>query len=86
MIDDNRGLALGIAVLFLSLIGGAILIWIMQMVSSPVLNYAANATASTEANAATGWFRTLVEFMPGIFLLLALFGTVVYALFTRVRG
>lgn len=83
MRNDERGLALGIAALVLSLIVGAIIIWIVDMTTAPLLNHAANATTDTTANTATEWFRSYVGLLPGIFMVLALFGTIVYAVYTR---
>lgn len=83
MIDDERGLALGLLALALALLAGAILIWIIQLASAPLLNHAGNATTNATANTATGWFKSYVSFIPGIFLLLGLFGTIVYAVYTR---
>lgn len=83
MIDDERGLALGLAALALALIAGAILIWIIQLAGNPILDYAANSTNNATANTATGWFRSYLTFIPAIFMVLGLFGTIVYAVYTR---
>jgi len=78
---DNRAQSLGIAHLYLALLAGTFVIWIVQMVTTPVLNHARNATASTQANTATGWFETFVTYLPGIFLLIGFFGLIVLAVY-----
>lgn len=80
---DDRGQSLGIAGLFLSLIVGAVGIWIVQLLGTPMLDQAANAMADAQANAATGWFRTVIDWLPIIFLLIGMFGLIVYAIYLR---
>lgn len=80
---DDRGQSLGIAGLFGSLVVGAIVIWIVQLLGTPMLDRAANATADAQANAATGWFRTWIDWLPIVFLLVGMFGLIVYAIYLR---
>lgn len=83
MIDDNRAQSLGLVAFILALIGGAFLIWILRMAGQPILNHARNATAHSGANTATGWFETFMTFLPAIFLLIGMFGTIVLAIYQR---
>lgn len=80
---NDRAQSVGIAVFFLSLIAGAFVIWIVREAGTPILNHASNATADPTANAATGWFETFMTYLPAIFLLIAMFGLIVLAIYLR---
>lgn len=82
----DRGQAIGIAVLFLSLVAGAFVVWIVREAGQPILDHASNATNNATANAATGWMETWMSYMPVAFLVIGMFGLVVLSIYLRGRG
>ena len=83
---DNRAQSIGIARYILALTVGAVLIWIVNLVSSPILAGATNSTNNAQANQATTWFSELVGFLPVAFVLISTTGIIVYAVFIREVG
>lgn len=84
--NDTRGQPIGIARFFLSLAVGAIVCFaILTPVAMPLLDNSMAATDHAQTNQATMWFQEIINFTPVIFLFLASFGLVVYALFQRAQ-
>jgi len=83
--NDTRGQSIGFIRLFLSLIAGAAVVWIVMEVANPVLAGTRNATNNAKANEATEWFQMAVDYMPLAFLLIALFGIIALSIFQRER-
>lgn len=80
---DTRGQSIGIARYFLALIVGAIMIWIVNEVTSPILSGAENSTTNATANQATMWMQDIIGYLPIAFLILGFFSLVVYSVFVR---
>lgn len=81
----DRG-SIGLLAFFLALIGGAIVIWIVRLAGNPVLNKAANATASPAANATTDNFELVLTYLPAVFMFIGIFGIVIHAVYLRGIG
>lgn len=81
---DNRAqISLGISRVFLALIVGAVMVWIVQLSTEKILSGATTATSHTGANQATTWFQQGIEYLPLAFLLISFFGIIVLAVFRR---
>jgi len=80
---DSRAQSIGIARYFLALIVGAVMIWIVDKVTAPVLSGAQNATTNASANQATTWMQDFIGWLPVAFLLLGMFSLIVYSVFIR---
>jgi len=83
---DQRAQSIGISRYVLALIVGAVLIWIVDLVTSPILNGAENSTNNAQANQATTWFGQLIDFLPVAFVLISTTGIIIYAVFIREVG
>jgi len=57
--------------------------WIVWEITTPLLDYSANATSNGTANQGTSWLRTGIEHFPIFFLFLSLFGVVAVAVYER---
>lgn len=68
---------------FLVLAVGAIVYFIVDRVTDPVLNRAANETTNATANQATMWFRDGVQLIPVFILVLVFIGAIVVAVYER---
>jgi len=80
---DNRGQSIGISRFFLSLMVGAILYWITDRVTTPVIAQSRNVTNNATANQATEWFHQGVEAMPLAIALLTFIGIIMLSVFQR---
>jgi len=83
---DTRAQSIGIARFILSLIVGAVMYWIVSLVTSPVLARARTSTNNATANQATTWFETGVNYLPLAFALISMMGLIVYSIFVREVG
>jgi len=83
---DTRAQSIGISRYILALVVGAVLIWIVQLVTDPILSGAENSTNNAQANQATTWFTQLVDFLPVAFVLISTTGIIIYAVFIREVG
>jgi len=83
---NTRAQSIGISRYILALVVGAVLVWILNLVTSPILAGAANTTSNTQANQATTWFQQLVSWVPIAFVLISFVGIIVYAVFVREVG
>lgn len=86
IIDDTRGQPMGIARFFLVLVVGAILYWIMSLVSEPILTRAANATSNPDANQATQWFQMGFDLTILFIIMLSFAGMIAVAVLARVMA
>lgn len=82
---DARAQSIGIARFFLGLIVAAIMWWILQDTTDPVLTRANQTTTNTTANQATQWFSQGVAWFPIFALLVSFMGLIVYAVYIRER-
>ena len=80
---DDRAQSIGIARFFLGLIVGAVCIWLMNLITTPLLNRAANQTNNATANTATTWLSDWIGWLPIGILLISFMGLIVYAIFVR---
>jgi hypothetical protein len=83
---DNRAQSIGIARFILSLVVGAVMYWIVDLVTSPLTDRAMETTGNQTANTATGWFQTGIQNLPLIFALISMMGLIVYSIFVREVG
>lgn len=81
--NDTRGQSIGIARFFLSLIVAAIVGWIVELVATPVLQGTLDASNNAQANEATNWFLTGVDYLPIAFMIIAFFGLITLSIFQR---
>jgi len=81
---DDRGQSMGIARLFLSLLVGAVLFWIVKEVTTPLFAHIEGQTAQgSKAAEGTTYLQQGVDFLPIAFLLIAFFGLIAYSVFAR---
>jgi len=80
---DTRAQSIGISRFFLALIVGAIVTWLVWLVTDPILSRASSTTNNSTANQATQWITSGTEWLPVAFLLISVFGLLVYAIFSR---
>lgn len=80
---NNRGQSIGIARFFLSLGVAAVVYWITDLVSSPILDQSQNVTNNATANQATQWFEQSVTYMPLGFALISFIGIIALSVFMR---
>jgi len=83
---DTRGQSIGIARFILSLVVGAVMFWIVSLITDPLTTRAMDSTNNQTANTATGWFQTGISNLPLIFALISMMGLIVYAVFVREVG
>jgi hypothetical protein len=83
---DTRAQSIGIARFVLSLVVGAVMFWIVSLVTDPLTSRAMDTTSNQSANTATGWFQTGVQNLPLIFALISFMGLIVYSVFVREVG
>lgn len=83
LVDDRRGQSIGISRFFLALVVGAVVIWIVNLITSPILNRASNATSNASANQATVWLSDWFNWTPIFFLLVSFIGVIVFAVYRR---
>lgn len=80
---DERAQSIGIARLFLSLAVGAIVYFILETVTDPILDRAGNATSNATANQATAWLRQGIDYAPAAIAMLTFISLVVLAIYQR---
>lgn len=80
---DTRAQAMGIARFFLALGSGAIVVYIVTKVTTPLLDTAAERGSGQVATTGTDYLRQAVDFMPVAVLLVSFFGVVAAAVFAR---
>lgn len=81
--DTRAQGAINITRMLLALVGGAIVIWIVNEVASPLLDHASDAGNDQVANTGTQYLTTGVEQLALIFLMITFFGTIAYAVYSR---
>jgi len=80
---DNRAQSIGIARYFLSFGVAAVVYWITDLVTSPMLRQSRNVTNNATANQATQWFSESVSAMPLAFALISFLGIIALSVFQR---
>lgn len=81
---DDRAQAIGIARFVLALGVGAVVVMILNEVTSPLFEHVEGQTASGDA-AATGtqYLQEGVAFVPVVFLGISFFGLIAYSVYSR---
>lgn len=82
-IRDDRGDAIGNARLFFSLFVGAIVIWLVSEITTPLFENAKEDGSGQVATQGTMWLQEFGDFLPVMFLLIAFFGIIAYSVFKR---
>jgi hypothetical protein len=80
---NNRAQSIGIARYFLSFIVAAIVYWIADLTTDPILSQSYNVTNNATANQATQWFDAAVTNMPLAFALISFLGMIALSVFYR---
>lgn len=75
--------SMGIARLFLALIAGAIVIWMVGMVSTRIMPGAKEAGTEPSHTQATEWLLQGEALLPAIILLIVILGPIIYAIYER---
>lgn len=83
---DDRAQAIGILRLFLSLGVGAVVIWIVTIVTDPLFDHAGSSANDQVSNQGTQWLQDGVGFIPILFLGIAFFGLIAYSVYRRSGG
>lgn len=83
MLEDTRGQAVGYSNFFLALLVGAIMFWIVEAVTSPILSTARDHGTDPVAEQSTTWVTQFINMLPVMWLLIAFFSLVVLAVFLR---
>jgi Na+-driven multidrug efflux pump len=81
--DERAQGAISIARIFLALGVGAIAIWILNEVATPILNMAGEQSSDPVATAGNSYLSAGVEFVPALFLFITFFGTIAGAVYYR---
>lgn len=82
----NTRAQIGIVRFFAALGVGAILAFLVYQVTDPLLERAAEQSAGTAAEPATGWLVTGGDYLVVIFLLISFFGMIALAIYQRGVG
>jgi hypothetical protein len=83
MMNDRAQGSIAISRFFLVLIVGAILFWLLSLISEPLLGGAKDTTTAPQANQATGWLQDFVGYFPFLVLFLAFMGLIVFSVYSR---
>jgi len=84
MMRGERAQAVGIFRLFLALGVGAVVYWILQLVTDPLFARASESAASNSAGAqGTAYLQQGVQFFPLAAAMISFFGLIAYSVFTR---
>lgn len=83
LLHDTRGQTIGYVRFFAALlIGGALSYFVLQ-VTEPILDYAGEASAGTQAAQTTTWLSQYGEYMVVFFVAISFFGLIVLSLYQR---
>jgi len=77
--------SIGILRFFLSLGVGAVMVFVAQSILTPILSKSQEYTNGTDAQTGTVWLEFGGDYLPVIFLGIAMFGFIAYSVFVR-RG
>jgi len=80
---NKRAQSIGIARFFLGLLVAAVLWWIMQDITEPITDYAANTTSNATANQGTTWIVQGIQWWPVFAMLVSVMGLIVYSIYVR---
>ena len=81
--DTRAQGAINISRALLALVGGGIIIWIVNEVTSPLLDHANQAGSDPVATTGTNYLTIGVNQLPLLFLMITFFGTIAYAVYSR---
>lgn len=80
---DTRGQAVGYSNFFLALLVGAVMYWVVDAVTSPLLATARDHGTGPVAEQSTGWITEFTNMLPVMWLFIAFFSLVVLSVFLR---
>lgn len=83
MLEDTRAQAVGYSNFFLALLVGAIMFWVVDAVTSPILATARDHGSDPVAEKSTGWITEFINTLPLMWLFIAFFSLVVLSVFLR---
>jgi hypothetical protein len=81
MLRNKRGQSIGISQLILSLVVGAIVIYLIQVMGDAILPGAQSATTNSTANQATGWLMQFQDMVAIVIMLISFFSIIVLAVY-----
>jgi len=81
--DERAQGAISIARIFLALAVGAVCIWILNSVATPILNISGQQSSDPVATAGNSYLTAGVEFIPALFLFITFFGAIGGAVYYR---
>lgn len=80
---DDRAQAIGIARLFLALLVGAIVIFIVNTVGGKILDHAGQSGSGQVATTGTNYMTQAMQYLPIAFLFISFFGLIAYSVYSR---
>lgn len=80
---DDRAQSVGIMRLFLGLIVGAIVVFLVTRVTNPLFSRATDKATTATGSEAIGWFEAVVTYLPVAFVLISFFGILVLSIYKR---
>lgn len=80
---DDRAQAIEISRLFLGLLVGAVVFWVVDSVAEPLLDIAGESGSGEVAAQGTSYMTEGVAFLPVVFLFISFFGLIAYSVFSR---
>lgn len=75
--------AIGISRYFLSLLVGAFVVWIVNLIGGRILGGARNTSVTGPYADGTEWLTAAQDFLPIVFLFVGLFGILAYSVWVR---
>lgn len=81
--SNNRGQATAVFKFFVALVGGAILVLIINEVTSPLFEFINDNNGDPTAATGTTYLEQGINFLPIAFLMISVFGLVAYAVYSR---
>lgn len=81
--DTRAQGSIGLSRLFLALGVGAIMLWMISMVADELLPGAKEATSTEARTQGTEWLMQTPELIAAFIMIIALFGTITYAIYQR---
>lgn len=79
----DRAQAIGILRMFLSLFVGAIVIWIVNLTTSPLFEVSEPRTDDQVSSQGADWLQQGLDYLPVLFLGIAFFGLIAYSVYRR---
>lgn len=81
--DDRAQGAVNLGRLFLALLVGAAVVWIVGEVTAPLFEYTSAHSDDPTAAQGSAWLQEGIDFMPALFLFITFFGVVAAAVYSR---